>query len=194
MNRYGDVGHDSKRPRMQPGLWEEQQNLQPKFTENDKGKNVMKEEVLLVVRIIRAVDIDREFRPVTNQRLYGVLGWINPGEEYRSNPSLPNVLNYELDPVWDEEVMMPLGDTRVENATLHLEVIRASAATVDPGSSSGRRLVGQVEFRLDQLEVDRIVQLNLQLLQPVEFKWKLEGSICLEMQLLVIPCEEPGAF
>ncbi|WCJ30157.1 hypothetical protein M5689_011733 [Euphorbia peplus] len=98
---------------------------------------------LLKLMVCSAEDLDDSNVPA-NQRFYQVVFWVYPRDERKTR------VCGSLNPIWDTknciELDKPLGD----DLFLYLEVVRCGVRgkTPDPGTSTGRKIVGRTRISL----------------------------------------------
>jgi hypothetical protein len=151
----------------------------PKLLNNadQKSKSIITEEfkVALHVMIFKAEGIDNPTNyPSVNNRAYNVVYWLNPDEEASTKTAVG------VNPEWNQDDMIVL-ENLDDEVFLNVEVQRFDSL-LDPGTSSGKVVVGRVKIPVP-LEFYRRKVGSFPLLMSDGNGKRLEGSILLAMRL-----------
>jgi hypothetical protein len=137
----------------------------------NKNKNVINQEfkIGLHVMIYRAEGLDRF------SKYHNVVYWIKPGEEFQTE-----VVEGFVAPEWNQEDVLLL-ENLDGKVFLNVEVQRFNSL-VDPGTSSGKVVVGRVKIPIPKAFDQRKVG-SFHLIRSDEKGLRLEGNILLSMTL-----------
>jgi hypothetical protein len=143
----------------------------------NKNKNVINQEfkIGLHVMIYRAEGLDRF------SKYHNVVYWIKPGEEFQTE-----VVEGFVAPEWNQEDVLLL-ENLDGKVFLNVEVQRFNSL-VDPGTSSGKIVIGRVKIPIPKA-FDRRKVGSFPLIRSDEKGHRLEGNICLSVRLQKIKPE-----
>ena len=144
---------------------------------DQKSKSIITEEfkVALHVMIFKAEGIDNPTNyPSVNNRAYNVVYWLKPDEEASTKIAVG------VNPEWNQDDMIVL-ENLDDEVFLNVEVHRCDSF-LDPGTSSGKVVVGRVKIPVP-LEFYRRKVGSFPLLRSDGNGKRLEGSILLAMRL-----------
>lgn len=156
-----------------------QHQIEQEIIKNKKIKLNDNRPFVLNLKIFHADGIDKtNLYPSVVNRDYRMIVWVRPGEE-----KYTKTVKGLLDPVWEEEKIIFLGDDSYEYPFLNVEVLRFNFVN-DPGTSSGTVVVGRAMIPLPE-KLNQKKRGHFGLVRPDHEGGgnKDEGQIALSMEL-----------